>query len=315
MSIIPFKSLKVPNPLRLVVPVLRLRRLVVREGVSLVHSNCAKPEGFLAARLAGRPSIWHRRILESSRLVDRLLGRLATKIVVISGAVGQSIGWLNCQHKIAKVYNGFELDAVTSARDIRSEFVEPEEHLVGNVARTDPWKGQAYYIEAAKLVLDQIPNVKFLIVGKDSEGSRYSDELKALARKHGIEDRVIFTGYREDVLSVMKSLDVFVLPSLGEPFGRVLIEAMALEKPVVATGSGGVPEIVTEDTGRLVPEREPGPMADAIVALLRDPDRRVAMGKAGRARVDGMFTMEIHARNIENVYRELLAANSSGDAP
>jgi len=131
-------------------------------------------------------------------------------------------------------------------------------------------------------------------------------ELKRLTSKLGIGLRVVFWGAREDVPECLAALDLFVLPSLNEGMGRVLLEAMAVGCPVVATRVGGIPDIVAHGTtGLLVPPQDDRALAEAILTLLRDRSRRAAYGEAARRHVNGRFDVDTMVRNIERLYDEV----------
>jgi len=122
-----------------------------------------------------------------------------------------------------------------------------------------------------------------------------------------MDKHVHFTGWREDVADILALCDLFVLPSLSEHFGRVLIEAMAMAKAVVATSSGGVPEIVLDkETGFLVPPAQAEPLAHAILSLLNNPECAAALGAAGRRRAETQFGIAHHAEAVESLYRETM---------
>jgi glycosyltransferase involved in cell wall biosynthesis len=122
-----------------------------------------------------------------------------------------------------------------------------------------------------------------------------------------VRDRVLFTGYRDDVPSLLAGMDLVVLPSLNEGMGRVLVTAMALGKPIVATRVGGVPELLADGAaGRLVPPGDAAALADAVCALLRDPDQAAALGEAGRRRV-GRYSAQTMVESLAQVYRDVTA--------
>ncbi|PIU68061.1 MAG: glycosyltransferase family 1 protein, partial [Armatimonadetes bacterium CG07_land_8_20_14_0_80_40_9] len=152
---------------------------------------------------------------------------------------------------------------------------------------------------------DTQTNIKFLIVGDGP----LREELKEQSKDLGIEDEVTFTGSRQDIPEIMAALDIFVLTSIKEHFGRVVIEAMACGKPVIATNSGAVPEIVEDKvTGILVPPEDSEKLAEAIIELLEDKEKAKEMGIAGRKRVEELFSIEKHTRQIEEVYLSLLSS-------
>lgn len=123
-----------------------------------------------------------------------------------------------------------------------------------------------------------------------------------------MDGKIHFTGWREDVPEILATSDVFVMPSLGEHFGRVLVEAMAMGKPVVATDAGGTPEIVLDgETGLLVPPGQPEPLAGAVLALLNDAARAGRLGTAGRCRAHADFSLARHAAAVQALYDELLS--------
>jgi glycosyltransferase involved in cell wall biosynthesis len=173
--------------------------------------------------------------------------------------------------------------------------------LVGYVGRLEPVKGLPYFVDAARAVAYESPEARFLVVGHGAQ----RDDLEALARPLG--SRVRFMGLRHDVHRIMAALDVFVLPSVNEGQGRVLLEAGAAAVPAVATSVGGVPDVVVHGhTGLLVPPRDPDALADAIVTLARDPDRRRAMGQAARAVVVPSYSLDAMVRQVEALYERLL---------
>jgi glycosyltransferase involved in cell wall biosynthesis len=178
--------------------------------------------------------------------------------------------------------------------------------LVGIVGGLIPWKGHCYFLEAAFLISRKFSEVKFLVVGEDFVGGRYRRQLEDLSFKLGLSDKVVFTGFRQDIPEILGSLEILVLTSLKEPFGRVLIEAMACAKPVVATNAGGVPEIVREgETGLLVPMRDPEALARSIKLLLNNKEKAKEMGEKGRRRVEENFTIEAHVKKVESLYQVL----------
>ncbi len=178
--------------------------------------------------------------------------------------------------------------------------------VVGTVSHIRPEKGHQYLVEAARLVMEQRPEVIFVIVGRERTRKDLV-RLEELAQHLGIRDRIIFTGFREDALEVMAAFDVFVLPSLWEAFGIVLLEAMSLGKPVVATYVDGIPEVIDEGVnGFLVAPRDPEQLASRILDLLRDDALRNRMGEEGRKKVREKFGIERMVKEVEQVYLSVL---------
>jgi L-malate glycosyltransferase len=171
--------------------------------------------------------------------------------------------------------------------------------IVGNVAALVPHKGQRYLVDAAHLVVQEVPDARFVILGE----GELREHLERQVREYRLEKHVLLPGFRTDVLGCIKGFDLFVMSSVTEGLGTSLLDAMACGKPVVATDAGGIPEVVDQGvTGTLVPARDPRTMATAIVELLSDESRRRAMGEAGLARVKARFTVERMVAATAKVY-------------
>lgn len=174
--------------------------------------------------------------------------------------------------------------------------------IVGNVAALVPHKGQRHLVEAAALVLREMPDVHFVILG-DGE---LRESLERQVKHLGLEKHVLLLGFQPNVLSYIKGFDIFAMTSLTEGLGTSVLDAMACRRPVVATRAGGIPEIVTAETARLVDPRDDEGLAREILALLRDPAGRDRMGTAGRAHVEAHFTAERMVDETLAVYEDLL---------
>jgi glycosyltransferase involved in cell wall biosynthesis len=184
--------------------------------------------------------------------------------------------------------------------------VGPYIALVGRITR---WKGQHVFLEAAAWVHRRFPQARFQIVGAALfDEKAYEREVRELAVRLGTEKYVQFLGFRSDIARYMAGIDLLVHASItGEPFGQVIIEAMACGKPVVATNGGGVPEIVLHgETGLLVPMGDAGAMASAICQFLADPEMAGTFGERGRNRVVEQFTIEHTVKKVQQVYDQLL---------
>ena len=179
--------------------------------------------------------------------------------------------------------------------------------VVGNVAALAPHKAQEDFIRAARLVADEVPNSRFLLVGEGSELPR----LEALVRDLGLERQVTLTGFRDDALEILSLFDCFVLSSTLEGLCTSIMDAQVLGVPVVATRTGGVPDLVQDgETGLLVPPREPSQLAAAILRLLRDATLRSRCVAAARARSEH-YGYEHMVQGTLAAYRGLLASGFS----
>ena len=180
--------------------------------------------------------------------------------------------------------------------------------VVGFVGRFSPGKGHEELLAAADIIRKQRTNVRFLIVGEASYGERqYELRIRGLARSLGLEETVLFTGFRKNIPEAMASFDILAFPSHAESFGVVLIEAMAMELPVVSTDCDGVLDIVVNgETGYYVPPRHAPELAAALLKLIDSPETRRRMGKAGRARVLEKFDQQKQIDALVEIYRGLL---------
>jgi L-malate glycosyltransferase len=171
--------------------------------------------------------------------------------------------------------------------------------LVGNVAALVPHKGQRYLVDAAHLVVQEVPDARFVILGE----GELREHLERQVREYRLEKHVLLPGFRTDVLGCIKGFDLFVMSSVTEGLGTSLLDAMACGKPIVATDAGGIPEVVDQGvSGTIVPARDARAMANAIVELLSDEGRRRSMGEAGLARVKARFTVERMVAATAKVY-------------
>jgi len=324
---------KITNPLALLYDLfsfipssLLLARFLRHEQVDVVHTNSmlAHLYGGVAARIAGVRCLWHMQdIVDGNQALGilqrslNLFGRyLPQRIIVVSEAVKRTFHG-NTRDKVKVVYNGTDISVYGSGRSggrVRKEIgIGPGEIVVGMVGRVVHWKGHREFLQAAHLIHEELPGVKFVIVGDSSLGGKeYFDEIKRFSRSLGLQDCVIFTGFRDDVPDVFAAMDVVVHAStLPEPCALSLMEAMASSKPVVATRGGGTPEIVDDGiTGKLVPMRNVKALAEAVSSLVSNPQERERMGCAGRKRVEELFSLDIFVRNMGDVYSGLFAGKT-----
>jgi L-malate glycosyltransferase len=207
--------------------------------------------------------------------------------------------------RVVTVYEGIDLHRIQAepAVNIHAEFWLPTHApVVGAVAALTQEKGHKYLIDAAALVVRDVPDARFVILGEGELRPSLERHIKDLH----LDKHVVMPGFRADILSFIKSFDVFVMSSLFEGLGTSLLDAMALSKPTVATDTGGIPEVVSHgETGLLVPTRDAKALAAAISTLLKDPDRRTRMGHAGLERVRRLFSSEQMVEKTLGVYQKL----------
>jgi glycosyltransferase involved in cell wall biosynthesis len=190
----------------------------------------------------------------------------------------------------------FEPDADAAAR-VRAELGLSAQNLVVTVAgRLQRWKGQSLFLEAAARISSEVPAARFAVAGTALFGqdSDYPEELRGKASALGIAEKVLFLGHRSDMPAVFAASDIVVHSSVApEPFGRVIIEAMAAGHPVIVARAGGAVELFVEgESGMGYEPGSPDALASAVIALCRDEELRVGLGRAGRQRVESLYTAE-----------------------
>jgi len=301
-------------------------RAAHHQGAELVHANSIRAGIVLAlARLATIATIVHvRDCLPSGRVSDltmKMITNAATTVVANSRYTARSVFAAVPGAHVEVVYNPVDLVRWDPAQIDRTRARErlgstiASRLVLGVVAQLTPWKGQDTAIEALELLCEQgidahlllIGSAKFIARATRFDNASYVAGLHQLVADRGLEERVTWLGEREDVPELVRALDVLLLPSWEEPFGRAVIEAMALEVPVIATSVGGPAEIIVNGReGLLLAPREPGLWADAIGRLAHDPERRAEMGRAGRQRVERRFGVAHHLAAMLEVYERAI---------
>lgn len=214
--------------------------------------------------------------------------------------------------RVEVIYNGIDISGyqpISQPKTLREELrIGRETPLVGLIANFNfEIKGHLYFLGAAKKILESLTNVKFILVGDGPLRSRYEE----VAQELNIGKDLFFLGERSDIPFILHSLDVSVLSSTSEGFSNVILESMATGKPVVATNVGGSKEMIQDGvTGYLVPPANSIAMADAIISLLKNPEKAVAMGEMGRKVVQERFTLEAMVKKHEDLYISLLKNRS-----
>jgi glycosyltransferase involved in cell wall biosynthesis len=203
------------------------------------------------------------------------------------------------------VHEGIDLAHVAAAPpvNLHAELWLPHDApIVGNVAALVAHKGQRHLVDAAAIVVKQVPDARFVIAG---EGELRAALERQIKEKH-LEKHVFLAGFRPDILSVHKAFDIFAMSSVTEGLGTSLLDAMACARPIVATTAGGMPEVVADgETGILVPPRDAEAQAAAIVRLLKDQPLRAAMGAAGERRVRERFSSERMVQDTLELYKRV----------
>jgi L-malate glycosyltransferase len=297
---------------------IRLALYIRRNRIQIAHTYGFYPNVFAvpAARIAGASivvaSIRDRGdiLTPAQRRIQQWACRLADSVLVNAESIRDTLIEQGYRpDNIVVIRNGIVLSrfgAREKVSALRGEFeLPPSAPLVFVFSRLNRMKGVEYFLDAAALVAPRFPEARFLIVGDGAARK----ELEDRARRLGLADRVIFTGFRKDVPDLLPEAAVSVLPSLSEGLSNSLLESMASGVPVVAARVGGNPEIVEHDvSGLLVPERDSAALAGAIGSLLQDPPLAARLGEAGRRRVAELFSMERSLGEVERFYERLVGS-------
>ncbi len=295
------------------------------KNVRILHSHRYK-ENVLAAILASRCKIPHvvrtqhglpesfHGIDHYKHLViqglDRMVARFATdRILAVSDEMRNKLVHRLDPEKVVLIRNGICLDHVQSnysSSGAKKHLGIPEDcHLVGTAGRLEPIKRLDLFLAAAKRIAAAVGKARFAIVGDGGEKSK----LQGITRAFGIEDRVLFLGYREDIYDVLRAMDVFVLCSDHEGLPMVLLEGLFLGLPVVARAVGGIPEVVQDgENGLLVNSENPDQLADACVRLLLDSELRKRLERNGSRNVAEGFSVETTGTKVASLYLQMCGA-------
>lgn len=302
----------------------QLYQYIKKGRYDIVHTHSSKAGllGRLAARMAGVKHIIHtphghifygyygRCLSFMFIILERWAARFTEKIITLTNAGKEE----HVQYKIAPahkfitIHSGLELGSLQPSdtkNDVAKEFnIDKSDKLIGTVARLVPIKGHEFLLKAAPLVLQHYPNTTFLLIGDGP----LRKKLENLAQQLNFFDKIVFSGMREDIPRLLNAIDIFVLPSLNEGMGRVLIEAMVLAKPIVATRVGGVPDVVEDgSSGLLVPPADPDALADAICTIMKNP--ALASKLASHAAIRSQkFSHTEMIRQLENLYKSVMSS-------
>ena len=310
-----FPSIRWPNPVQICNTIRKLLDIIKKKQINLIHSNQPRSNlfGAIAAKIRNVPIIWHERCLERGRFdSDNIFSFLPDRIICNSSAVrNRFTKGAKTDAKIRTIINGVDLrefNLELNGSTIRKEFnIDEDEPIIGTIGRIDPEKGYECFLESARIVSQDFENVRFLVVGGAFNNPSLEKSLYEMSVEKGIDKKTIFTGFRRDIPQITASMDVIVLPSGIDACSRVLFEAMAMRKPLVATNAGGTPEIVQDGvTGLLVKPGDSSGMAKCIVKLLNNKNLAEQYGNAGRKRVEEMFTIQRNIKETEDVYLELI---------
>jgi glycosyltransferase involved in cell wall biosynthesis len=299
-----------------------LGRLIKRHGIRIIHSQLSKDLATIvpAMKMSGRsvPIVLSKRVgsyVNKKDFLHQLTYAHVSRVLAISEVIHTNVLDTTPMRpdRVLTLHDAIDTDLFSLRRvdryHVRKEFgLSDDTTLVGFVGRFSPGKGHEEFLEAASVLSRKYADLHFLVVGEASHGEqRYEQKIRTLSMSLGLARVVTFAGYRRDIPEVMAAFDIFAFPSHAESFGVVLIEAMAMERPVVSTNCDGVLDIVVDgETGIYVTPRNASELATALARLVDDPLLRERMGRAGRHRVEELFDQRKQMNRIEEVYYELL---------
>jgi glycosyltransferase involved in cell wall biosynthesis len=302
----------------------KIWRFLAKEKFDVVHTHTSKAGllGRFASRLAGAPLLIHTPhghvffgyfgSLKTKIfiLLEKLASRMTDRMVALTHREKSDyISYKICpEEKITVIHSGIDLDkfkeyTLAEKTKLKREIGLPENSfVVGTAGRLVPVKGPEFLIKASQTIIPAHPNTYFLFAG---DGPLKQD-LQKKANEAGVGENIVFLGWRDDIAHILSIFDVFCLPSLNEGMGRVLVEAMAHEIPIVASDVGGIPDLVTHGkNGFLVPPKNPDELANHIQILIENKEKRKKMGEAGK-KIAPRFSHDTMVKNIAELYEELL---------
>lgn len=301
--------------------VLRALQLVHSEQVDLIHSHLDGMNFYatLVGILSFRPVIvtyhgviegWDRRSFRN-RLKNFIIRHFARRIVVVSDYLSRQLSavWRLPQRKLTRIYNGVDFSSLEVSENreaIKEELgIPPGSVVIGAVGNIRPAKGYEHFLDAAKLVVDSVPNARFVIVGEGK--GKLLQSLKEKIAALALGEYVMMTGFRSDIPRLLLAMDIFVLSSTTEGLSIATIEAMAMSKPVVVTDCGGPTEIVTDgQTGFVVPVGEPEAMAERIIQLVNNGNLAQELGRRAQEEVHRRFSLQRNIVEYERLYKSIL---------
>lgn len=294
-----------------------LGKLIDEEKIDIVYSNTTGVLiGAFLAKKKNIKHIWHiHEIITKPKTFTRILGRLVNKyadnVIVVSDAVKNHWKEYINTTNINRIYNGIDTSIYTRSEGLlRKELnLKETDLLIGMIGRVNHWKGQDFFIDIARQILNHEPDTKFIIAGDAYPGNEHLvDKMLDRLNNELPPQSVFYIGYRTDIPSILKSIDIFVLPSiLPDPFPTVILEAMASSKPVVATNHGGALEMVAHmETGIIIPHDNVEESAGEILKLIRNREKVAAMGELGNIRINTLFSLEKFRESILKLFAQTL---------
>lgn len=298
----------------------RMIKFLKKEKFDIVNSLGVHLLSTLSTSVLNIRYILHIHTIHSLPLIDRWCLRRARHVVTVSNFSKQLlIGYgVIKEEYIHVIYNGIDIEEFekkVKGVNLRKELrLHKDTQIVCYIGRIVKAKNLKMLVQTIpKIEQDYQGRVKFLFVGDSPKINirepDYKDNLLKLAEELGVENDIIFTGRREDVVNILKQINIFAIPSLLEVCSMAILEAMTMAKPVLAIRAGGNPELVSEETGILVNPNDLNGFAKGIIKLLKDKEKAFMIGRAGKRRVKEYFSIEKNVKMTEELYEEILSRN------
>lgn len=296
----------------------KIAGFVNKNKIEIIHAHVARD--YIAASIACRISketkfVLTRHVLFSMKPFHKFALNNVSRAIAVSSAVETNLGKIFPKSKISTIPNGIntELQEMQNAAKLREEFrflheIPFDAQVVGTVGELKELKGQRDFVLAANEVAKQLPETRFIIVGKDNSiNQAFRRELKRLVKVFGLENNFLFLDWIDETAPLLSALDIFVSPSHSESFGLAILEAMASGKAVVATQTEGAKELLKHDfSGKLVPINKPFELSEAICEILKNYSLRGKLGEKAKANAFENFGLERMIAETEQVYRQIL---------
>lgn len=297
--------------------VLRIARFIRSQGIRLIHSHGYRSDiiGLIAAKMSGVPAVStvHGWVSIDSRLrfyerCDRVALRFFDHVMPVSDQIRNTLAASGVKpSRMTRMHNAISVDGGVrdeTACALRQRSEKGGDVVVGIIGRLSPEKDVPSFLEAASLVVQRFSQARFLVVGDGPE----RDKLEQMTKTKGLNGRVTFTGFVEDMVPIYRELDLLVISSLTEGIPLVVLEAMQHGIPVVSTRVGGIPEVIEDGTnGILVEPGEPRALAGAIESLILDDNTYTRIAQKGKERIAESFNRSVWAKQVETIYHNVLS--------
>ncbi|MFC1495124.1 glycosyltransferase [Thermodesulfobacteriota bacterium] len=304
--VVPMGATKSINIPRIISSIRQIYKIIKRENIDIIHTDGPRNTFYagIAAKISKKPVITHIRVVDEPGFDDKIMAMLTDHFIFVSEAAKKRFTWINDKKTSNIIYNGIDVEPFEKYRTSANfSSNKMKKYTIGCIGRVEKAKGQIYLIRAAKKVLQKYPDCSFVFIGETEK--EYFEHL--LEEASTIKESIKFTGYTNDPYVIMKGIDIIVHPSLSEGFSRVILESMAMKKPIIATDVGGNPEAIIEgQTGFLIRSRDPDAISAKIIDLLESRVKRIEMGEKGYQRVNDLFRLELQLNKMEDIYSRLV---------